>query len=188
MENLKKIITLATILVFGTTLSAQEDLSLEKCISLALGHNQKIKAAQQEVKAAGDLKKAAFTRYLPDFSINGAYTYINKDYQLLKEDLFLPVVPYTAIDQSTGGLSQAALQNPSVAASTFVINPATGTVVTDAAGNPVFQKYTYLPASKSVLDLDHVAVISGGFTQPVYTGGKIREANKIAGYTKEIAD
>jgi len=188
MENLKKIITLATILVFGTTLSAQEDLSLEKCISLALGHNQKIKAAQQEVKAAGDLKKAAFTRYLPDFSINGAYTYINKDYQLLKEDLFLPVVPYTAIDQSTGGLSQAALQNPTVAASTFVINPATGTVVTDAAGNPVFQKYTYLPASKSVLDLDHVAVISGGFTQPVYTGGKIREANKIAGYTKEIAD
>jgi len=188
MENFKKLIALTTILVFGVTLSAQEDLSLEKCIRLALAHNQKIKAAQQEAKAAEDIKKAAFTRYLPDFAVNSAYSYINKDYKLLKEDLLLPVIPYTAIDPSTGGLSQAALGNPAVAASTFVINPSTGTVVTDASGNPVFQKYTYLPASKSVLDLDHVAVLSGGFTQPVYTGGKIREANKIAGYTKEIAD
>ncbi len=188
MENIKKLMTLITILFFGATLTAQEDLSLEKCIRMALEHNQKIKAAQQEVKAAEDLKKSAFTQHLPDFRVTGGYTYINKDYRLLKEDLFLPVVPYTAIDQSTGGLSQAALQNPSVAASTFVINPSTGTVVTDASGNPVFQKYTYLPASKSVLDLDHVAIVTGGFTQPVYTGGKIREANKIAGYTKEIAD
>lgn len=188
MGNLKKQIMLITILVFGATLSAQEDLSLEKCIRLALDHNQKIKEAVQQINAAGDLKKAAFTRYLPDFSLTGAYTYINKDFKLLKEDLLLPVVPYTSIDQSTGRVSQAALNNPAVAASTFVINPSTGTVVTDAGGNPVFQKYTYLPASKSVLDLDNVAIIRGGFTQPVYTGGKIREANRIAGYAKEIAE
>ncbi len=188
MENIKKLITLTSFLILGATLWAQEDLSLEKCIKLALDHNQKIKAAKQQINAAGDLKKAAFTQYLPDFRVTGAYTYINKDFKLLKEDLLLPVVPYTAIDGATGRVSQAALENPSVAASTFVINPSTGTVVTDAAGNPVFQKYTYLPASKSVLDLDHVAIINGGFTQPVYTGGKIREANKIAAYAKEIAD
>ncbi len=118
----------------------------------------------------------------------GHYTYFNKDYQLLKSDLFLPVVPYSAIDKSTGQLSQAALNTPEVAASTFVIDPSTGKIVTDASGNPVFQNYTYLPASKSRFSIGNLYVINGGFTQPVYMGGKIREANKIAEYTKEMAD
>jgi len=169
-------------------LIAQDSLSLEQCRQLALGHNQKIKIAKEQVKAADAIKKSAFTQYLPDFSINGAYNYFNKDYQLLKNDLFLPVVPYTAIDPSTGQLSQAALNTPSVAASTFVINPSTGTIVTDASGNPVFQKYTYLPASKTRISLDNLYVMNGGFSQPVYLGGKIKESNKIAEYTKEIAD
>ena len=169
-------------------LYSQESLSLEQCRSLALDHNQKIKIAKEQVNAAEAVKKSAFSQYLPDFSINGAYSYLNKDYQLLKNDLFLPVVPYSAIDQSTGQLSQAALSTPEVAASTFVINPSTGKVVTDASGNPVFQKYTYLPASKSRFSIGNLYVVNGGFTQPVYMGGKIREANKIAASAKAIAD
>jgi outer membrane protein TolC len=144
--------------------------------------------AKQQVAAAGELEKAAFTQYLPNFSINGAYTHQNKDFQLLQNDLFLPVVPYTAIDAATGGLNQAALSTPAVAASTFVINPLTGSVVTDASGNPVFQKYSYIPASKTRFNLGNLYVVDGGFTQPVYLGGKIRTVNKIAGYTKDMAD
>jgi outer membrane protein TolC len=161
--------------------------SLDECVSAALEHNQKIKMAKEQVDAADELKKAAFTQYLPNFSVNGAYTHQSKDYQLLEKDMFLPVVPYTAIDAATGGLNQAALSTPAVAASTFVINPATGTVVTDASGNPVFQKYTYLPAAKTTFSLDNLYVVNGGFTQPVYLGGKIRTVNKMAEVTKQIA-
>ena len=185
---MKKIVTLIWIIALPCLMNAQEGMTLDQCRKLALEHNQKIKMAKNQVKAADAVKKAAFTQYFPDFSANGAYTYINKDYQLLKSDLFLPVVPYSAIDPATGQLSQAALSTPSVAASTFVINPATGTVVTDASGNPVFQKYTYLPAAKSQLSLDNVYIFNGGFTQPIFMGGKIRQANKIASYTREIAE
>ncbi|MCE5346310.1 MAG: TolC family protein [Bacteroidales bacterium] len=185
---MKKIELILTTLIFPFALSAQESLSLEQCRSLALEHNQKMKMAKEQVNAAEAVKKSAFTQYLPNFSVNGVYTYLNKDYQLLKNDMFLPVVPYTAIDATTGGINQAALATPAVAASTFVINPATGAVVTDASGNPVFQKYTYLPASKSTISLDNLYVINGGFMQPVYLGGKIRETNKIAAYVKEVAD
>lgn len=167
---------------------AQDILNLEECRKLVLEHNQKIKVARVQVDAADALKKAAFTQYLPNFSINGAYTHMNKEFQLLSKDLFLPVVPYSAIDASTGGLSQALYTNPSLASSTFVINPATGTVATDASGNPVFQKYTYLPASESKFGIENLFVINGGFTQPVYLGGKIRETNRIAAYTKQIAE
>jgi len=185
---MKKIGLLFTMLIIPFVLSAQDSLSLEQCRSLALEHNQKMKMAEKQVDAADAVKKSAFTQYLPNFSINGVYTYMNKDYQLLKNDMFLPVVPYTAIDATTGGLSSAVYTDPSVAASTFVINPSTGKVVTDASGNPVFQKYTYLPASKTAFSLNNIYAINGGFTQPVYMGGKIRETNKIAAYTKELAE
>ena len=185
---MKKINLLIAIMILPRIILAQESLSLEECRRLALDHNHKMKMAKYQVEAAEAVRKAAFTQYLPNFSINGAYSYINKDYQLLKNDLLLPVVPYTALDPATGQLSQAALNDPAVAASTFVINPSTGTPVTDGSGNPVFQKYTYLPASKSKIAIDNLYVINGGFTQPIYLGGKLREANKIASYTKEIAD
>jgi outer membrane protein len=185
---MRRLKILIVILILPAVLSAQDSLSLEQCRKLALDHNHRIKIARSQSDAAGALKKAAFTQYLPNFSVNGTYTYINKDYQLLKNDLLLPVVPYTAIDAATGGLSQAALSTPAVAASTFVINPSTGQVVTDGSGNPVFQKYTYLPASKTKIAIDNVYMVNGGFTQPIFMGGKIRETNKIAGYVKEIAD
>ena len=175
-------------LILPVVLNAQEGLSLEQCRKLALEHNQKIKIAQGQVNAADAVKKAAFSQYLPNFSANGAYTHMNKEFQLLKNDLFLPVVPYSAIDASTGQLSSAVYTDPAVAASTFVINPATGTVVTDASGNPVFKQYTYVPASKTKFGIENLYVIDAGFTQPVFMGGKIREANRIAEYTKEIAE
>lgn len=184
---MKKNLFLLLPFLFSCSLYGQQSISLEECLKLAMEHNQKIKIAQNQVKAAEAIKRSAFTQYLPNFSITGAYTYLNKDYKLLDKDLFLPVVPYTAIDPATGGLNQAALSNPAVASSTFVINPSTGAPLTDAQGNPVFQKYTYLPASKAALSLDNVTIVNGGFIQPLYAGGKIREANRIANYTKDIA-
>jgi len=185
---MKKVVLLIVISILPVAMKAQDTLTIDQCRKMALEHNQKVKIAQSQIGAADAAKKAAFTQYLPDFSANGAYTYTNKDYQLLSKDMFLPVVPYSAIDPATGQLNQAAFADPTVAASTFVINPATGTVVTDAEGNPVFQKYSYLPASKTTIDMKNIYLLNGGLTQPIFMGGKIREANRIARYTKEIAE
>jgi outer membrane protein len=188
MFKMKKISIVLAMTILPAIMAAQDSISLEQCKKLALEHNHKMKIARNQSDAAEELRKAAFTQYLPNFSVNGTYSYINKDYQLLKNDLLMPVVPYTAIDPATGQLSQAALKDPAVAASTFVINPSTGTVVTDGSGNPVFQKYTYLPASKSTIAIDNMYMLNGGFTQPIYLGGKIRQINRIATYTRDIAD
>ncbi len=185
---MKKLILAFTILSIPWIIKSQEGLSLSRCKELALENNRKIKIAEQEIDAAGSLKKAAFTQYFPDFSVNGAYKYFNKDFKLLKNDLFLPVVPYSAIDQTTGQLSETALSDPAVAASTFVINPYTGEIVTDGSGNYVFQQYTYLPASETGFNLGNLFIANAGFTQPVYLGGKIREANKIATQAQAIAE
>jgi len=182
---MKRVSILIAMTVLPVVMNAQDVYSLEKCRSLALEHNQKVKIAQSQIEAADAAKKAAFAQYLPNFSATGAYTYTNKDYQLLSENKFLPVVPYTAIDQATGALD---LSNPAVAASTVVINPSTGQVVTDASGNPVFQKYTYLPASETKINMRNIYILNGGFSQPVFMGGKIRETNRLAKYAREIAE
>lgn len=182
---MKRVGLIITLLVLPLTINAQEILTIEQCRKLVLEHNQKMKIAQGQINAADALKKAAFTQYLPNFSANGAYTHTNKEFQLLNEDLFLPVVPYTAIDPSTG---QVNFNDPAVAASTFVINPATGAPVTDASGNPVFRQYTYVPASASRFGIKNLYVANAGVTQPIFMGGKILETNRIAAYTKEIAE
>ncbi|MFN8239745.1 MAG: TolC family protein [Bacteroidales bacterium] len=179
---------LIMMLVTGTGVSAQTTLGLDDCRKLALEHNKKIIAAREQVAAAGELVKAAFANYLPEFSLNATYSYFGKDFQLLSKDLFLPVVPYSAIDPATGQLSSQALSNPAVAANTFVINPSTGSIVKDANGNPVFQKYTCLPASESKFRLGNLYMINGGLTQPIYMGGKIRELNRMAATTKMGAE
>ena len=185
---MKKQITVLFLLITTYTSYSQKRLSVDDCISLALQHNQKIEIARRQVKAADVPRKSAFTQYLPSFSINGGYSYFNRDFRLLKEDMLLPVVPYSAIDPATGQVSSALLSSPAVAASTFVVNPATGSVVKDASGNPVFQKYTWLPASRAAFGIDNLYIINGGFTQPVYLGGKIRETNRIARYARESAE
>lgn len=188
---MKKIFLLSFyLIIISGAIAAQtgKGYSLEDCRQLALKHNQKLKIADEQVQASEELRKAAFTQYLPSFSINGTYTGMTKEFQLLKQDMFLPVVPYNAIDASTGKLSSAALSTPSIAASTFVINPATGKVVTDASGNPVFRNYSYLPASETMMDFRNIFMLNAGFTQPVFLGGKIYQLNRIAKANESIAN
>jgi len=74
---------------------AQKVLQLEDCRQMALTHNKSLKIAQESVKAADELKKAAFTQFLPNFSANGAYTWNQKNISLLSENAKLPTYSLT---------------------------------------------------------------------------------------------
>ncbi|MDX9772349.1 MAG: TolC family protein [Bacteroidales bacterium] len=184
---MKRVVLLITAGLLTLNGVSQTTLSITECREMALEHNRTMKSAEKQADAAAAMKKAAFAQYFPNFSINGGYTYMNKEFKLLSNDLLLPVIPYTAIDAATGSVSQEAFANPAVASHTFVINPSTGSPVTDSEGNPVFQQYTWFPASSSTLGSQNIYVASGGFTQPLYMGGKIRQANRIAGCANDIA-
>jgi outer membrane protein len=184
MKRVVLVITAGLMTLNGVS---QTTLSISECREMALEHNRTMKSAEKQADAAAAMEKAAFAQYFPNFSINGGYTYMSKEFKLLSNDLLLPVIPYTAIDAATGSINQEAFANPDVASQTFVINPATGTPLTDAEGNPVFQKYTWFPESESTFGAHNIYVASGGFIQPLYMGGKIRQASRIAGLTNDIA-
>ncbi len=166
---------------------AQEMYTLEQCRKLALEQNKKVKIAQEKAQASTALRKSAFTKYLPDFKVSGGYLHTNKALELLQHDMFLPIVPYNAIDQQTGKFNPGIFQeDPATALKTLVMNPETGKPVTDAAGNPIFQQYALIPADQMKLDYKNVYYVGLSVTQPLFTGFKITETYHISQYTENI--
>jgi len=76
---------------------SQKVLQLEDCRQMALSHNKSLQMAQESVNAARELKKAAFTQFLPNFSANGAYTWNEKNLSLLEENAKLPTYSTTGL-------------------------------------------------------------------------------------------
>ena len=174
-------------ILFAQGTFAQEVYTLEQCRKLALEQNKKVKIAQEKAQASTALRKSAFTKYLPDFKINAGYLHTNKALELLQHDMFLPIIPYNAIDQQTGKFNPGIFQDdPETALKTLVINPETGKPLTDASGNPVFQQYALLPADQMKLDYKNAYYAGLSVMQPLFTGFKITEAYRIAQYTETI--
>lgn len=89
MNRLKrwKIVSAAVLLLFtGLSAYAQEPISLDSCRSRALQSNKSLQIADEMVRQAGYLKKAARGAYLPGIDFVGAYVYNQKDIQLVDVD------------------------------------------------------------------------------------------------------
>lgn len=167
---------------------SQKALTLDECRTMALEQNKKIRIAQEEAQVAALQKKTANANYFPKISLNGGYLHTNNAMKPLENDLFLPIIPFNAIDAQTGTFNPTALQDPATAMKTLVINPQTGTPMTDASGNPIFKNYAMLPANKLVLDNQNKYFARFTVNQPLFTGFKITETNNIAKHAKNIAN
>jgi len=166
--------------------SSQTYISLDECRKRAIEQNYLVKSAQMQADAAKSLSKAAFTNFLPNASINGTYTRLNRDIKLFGEDQFLPIVPYTALTQE-GKINPAAFQDPSIAPTFLAFNPVTHQPLMDASGHPVFKEYAWMPASAMTFDFRNVWMVNAGIVQPIFTGGKVLETWKMAKVNHQIA-
>jgi len=182
---MKKNVFVIMMLAATMQVYSQKVLQLEDCRQMALTHNKSIQMAQESVKAATELKKAAFTQFLPNFSANGAYTWNQKNLSLLSEDAYLPVYNMSA----SGAINYQGSWNNSFSS--------TG-VPLDASGNPFnpktnpekiqWKNYALLPKSALEYDINNVFAGSVGFTQPIFMGGKIKELYNIAKYGESLAE
>jgi len=92
---MKKIVFGLVAIIATIQLYSQKVIQLEDCRQMALTHNKSVQMAQESVNAAKELKKAAFTQFLPNFSANGAYTWNQKNISLLSENAKLPTYSLT---------------------------------------------------------------------------------------------
>ena len=171
------------------TLYAQNTLSIEECRKLAMEHNRSIMIAKEKANVATEIRKAAFTQFLPNFSANGTYLFNQKNISLMSEDALLPIG--TKMADGSFGFRQDQVKNQWVQVSPGVYAPL------DASGKPfdpkaepgkiIWKDYALLPKEALEMDVKNVFAGAVGFVQPVFMGGKVRELYKMAKSGERLA-
>ena len=180
---MKKVFLLTFLLSFTFTVKAQSFLSLDSCRALALANNKDLLISNEKINAAYYQRKAAFTNYLPNFSVTGAYMRNQKEFSLLNND---QKAALSGLGTNLAGpIQQAATEigtahpelKPLIASLSGKLGAALPAL--DQAGNSLVD----------ALRTDTRNVYAGALTltQPLYMGGKIRAYNKITKYAEELA-
>lgn len=98
---MKRTILLLTFVVTVSCMHAQRMLTLEECRNLVIQNNKELQISGEKIKMADNEKKAAFTKYFPQLSANGAYMWNQKDINLLDMGALS-----SSLSSSLGGLAQ----------------------------------------------------------------------------------
>lgn len=174
MNSIKYIlkITLGVLLGLSFRLQAQDidtlQLNLDVCRSMAIENSKTVQLAAQDQQIAAGQKKVARASWLPNISASATGMYNKNQFQT---ELMLPTKTFNPL---TGQL------DPNIA-----LNPLTGEPIIGPDGNPVFNTYAYLP-----LDITLYGGMLASVTadQPIYAGGKIIAANKMANIGENMAE
>ena len=165
MKRLNRCISLIWLVAVAMSVSAQRFLTLDSCRAMALHDNKQMQIAGVKQEVAADVRCSASTKYLPHVSAVGAYIHTSKEISLLSDErktalsnLGSTVAP--GIQQLTGldASSLAPLMN------------AKGQDLVDA------------------LRTDSRNIFAGSvlLTQPIYMGGAIVAANKMADLSEQL--
>lgn len=156
---MKKIYKSALLLLLPLAAIAQgETITLEQCREMALENSFNLKSAEQKILASEDMLKAYQTNNLPNFSFSGSYLYSTLS---LSEAITGGYLPTYSPDLITGEL-------------------VSNVVGYADDGTPIFSSYAYMP--DILFDMEVGSVLSAGVQamQPIYMGGKISTATKLA--------
>ena len=185
---MKKKVLVVTMAFAVAQMYGQKVLKLEDCRQMALKHNKTVQMAKESVNAARELKKAAFTQFLPNFSANGTYTWNEKNLSLLSEDAMLPVGSKMA-DGSFGFTSDQISNKWTLLNGQPVPLDASNTPFNPKANPEKIQWKGYALLPKEAMEFNIKNVMAGtiGFVQPIFMGGKIMELYRMAKYGENLA-
>lgn len=148
------------------------ELNLEKCRQMALESSQKVQMAGQQELKAGYEQKAYRANFLPKLSGLGLYTYVQEKMEFDIEGGYLPVYDVKDVGQQ---LPLNSLYMPE------------GKPVLGADGLPLFKQYAFLPDIHLALGMENFWTVGLMLEQPLYMGGKVRSAYRMARVGKEMA-
>lgn len=171
--NIKQILALVLmIMLLPLVTRAQVSLNLEQCRSLALKYSHMMQIAAQQMDKAKFDKKSYKAKYFPSISATGTYFY----------------KPGLLEYQLTGGYLPTYIPGADGQLIPNLLLDGAGQPVTGPDGVPVFKQYAYMPDTDLKLGLEGVGMAAIQLQQPVYMGGKIRSANKMATLASQIAN
>ena len=170
---------------------AQQVLPLDSCRAMALRNNKTLSSARLQLDMARYTTKAAKTKYLPHVSAVGGYELTSRQISLLSKDQKSALSQagtnatgalHNDIANALSNLAQQGVLTPEQATSFGNLFGQVGGKIGEAV-NHVGQKF--VDALKT--DTRQMYAISVMVTQPIYMGGAITAANKMAQIGEELA-
>lgn len=182
------ILTLTTL---AASAQAQQTLTLDSCRAMALRNNKTLSASRLQLDMARYNKKAAKTKYLPHISALGGYELTSREISLLSKDQKSALA--NAGTNTTGALhndiagaltslAQQGILTPEQASNLGGMFGQVGSKIGEAV-NHVGQNI--VDAFRT--DTRQMYALSVMLTQPIYMGGAIIAANRMADIGEEMA-
>lgn len=195
-------ITVAIFLLCGfAPACAQRVLTLDSCRALALRNNKQLQVSRLNKDMAENARKSARTQYLPKVDAVAGYEYFSREINLLSKDQkkALNNIGTTGVQQVSGDLSTGINDQLTglVQQGTITAEQAQqlGGVMNQFANGPIAQYAAGLgnTIGKKVVDALHTDThnMFGGsifLRQPLFMGGAITAANRMADITSAMAD
>lgn len=187
-------------------------LSLDSCRAMALRANKQVSMARAKKDIATNTRKAARTKYLPHVDIAGGYMYSTRSVSILNDDQKYAIgnigtIGMNALGEKAGQLPgvlsnaiEAALKRQEGKIPEKVLT-GLGNIVNDMKNvfGPLGQELAADLANigdamgQRLVDAfntntHHIFMASATLTQPVYMGGAITAANKMADISEHMAE
>lgn len=172
------------------TTMAQCILTIDSCRAMALRNNKQMSVIRVKQDMAANTQRAARTKYLPKVDAMGGYEYMSREISLLSNDQKatlnnLGTTSATNIRNSLSssimGMAQQGILSPEVAQhmSSLLGNVGQGL---EQIGNQLGQSIT----DAFHTNTHNLWVGSIAVTQPIYTGGAITAANRLAELNEQL--
>ena len=174
----------------GAPAMAQQLLSLDSCRAMAIRNNKQMGITQQKKVMAHYTTKAARTQYLPKLNVVGGYMFTSREISLLSKEQKTTLSNIgTALSGSIGedissviaAMTRDGVFTPSQAEHIGAVLGNMGTKVGGAI-NGVGQNVV----NALHTDTRNMFMASAVVTQPIYMGGAISAANKMASISEQM--
>lgn len=189
---MRKFILLTLMCALAATSGAQTYLSLDSCKAMALRNNKQLNISRLSKEVAKNVRKATRTKYLPKVDAMGGYLYTSKQISIISErqrqalgslGTSLGSQAQASVSDMLSALTQQGILTPDQAEQLGGALSQTGQSL-GQAGNKLGQEV----ADAFDTDTRHMWAGAVMVRQPIYMGGAIKAANKIADIGESMAD
>lgn len=189
---MRKFILLTLMCALAATSGAQTYLSLDSCKAMALRNNKQLNISRLSKEVAKNVRKAARTKYLPKVDAMGGYLYTSKQISIISGrqrqalgslGTSLGSQAQASVSDMLSALTQQGILTPDQAEQLGGALSQTGQSL-GQAGNKLGQEV----ADAFDTDTRHMWAGAVMVRQPIYMGGAIKAANKIADIGESMAD
>lgn len=189
---MRKFILLTLMCALTAISGAQTYLSLDSCKAMALRNNKQLNISRLSKEVAKNVRKAARTKYLPKVDAMGGYLYTSKQISIISGrqrqalgslGTSLGSQAQASVSDMLSALTQQGILTPDQAEQLGGALSQTGQSL-GQAGNKLGQEV----ADAFDTDTRHMWAGAVMVRQPIYMGGAIKAANKIADIGESMAD